>query len=111
MERHNSNQPLDASLLGFGVSEFSSNAGSLTKRQFAMCGAVAGAIASSCTTPMDVAKTRIMLAEVSNLFPFLFQKHFCMEDNIKHPVLDVSMSHLFFRCEFKVIIYECTMNV
>ena len=56
---------MDASLLGFGVNEYCSDSGSLTKSQFAVCGAVAGAIASFCTTPMDVAKTRIMLAEVS----------------------------------------------
>ncbi|VDD75152.1 unnamed protein product [Mesocestoides corti] len=38
-------------------------ASSLTKKQFALCGAIAGAIGGSSTTPMDVAKTRIMLAE------------------------------------------------
>ena len=38
--------------------------GSLTKVQFALCGGMAGAIAGACTTPLDVIKTRIMLAEV-----------------------------------------------
>ena len=38
---------------------------SLTKRQFALSGAIAGAIGGTSTTPMDVAKTRIMLAEVT----------------------------------------------
>lgn len=38
---------------------------SLSKTQFAVCGAIAGAIGGSITTPMDVAKTRIMLAKVS----------------------------------------------
>nr|CUU98831.1 hypothetical transcript [Hymenolepis microstoma] len=36
---------------------------SLSKTQFAICGAVAGAIGGIFTTPMDVAKTRIMLAK------------------------------------------------
>lgn len=40
---------------------------SLTKKQFALCGTVAGAIGGTLTTPMDVAKTRIMLAEVGSL--------------------------------------------
>lgn len=33
--------------------------------QSAMCGCLAGSIAGAVTTPLDVAKTRIMLAEVS----------------------------------------------
>ncbi|VDN12344.1 unnamed protein product [Dibothriocephalus latus] len=40
--------------------------GRLTAGQFALCGALAGAIAGGCTTPLDVIKTRIMLAEVSS---------------------------------------------
>nr|VZH99854.1 unnamed protein product [Spirometra erinaceieuropaei] len=35
----------------------------LSKSQFAFCGALAGATAGACTTPFDVAKTRIMLAQ------------------------------------------------
>lgn len=35
----------------------------LTPIAVAMCGAVAGGIAAAITTPLDVAKTRIMLAE------------------------------------------------
>lgn len=35
----------------------------LTPIAVAVCGAVAGGIASFLTTPLDVAKTRIMLAE------------------------------------------------
>lgn len=35
----------------------------LTPVAVAMCGAVAGGIAAAITTPLDVAKTRIMLAE------------------------------------------------
>lgn len=42
--------------------------GVLSKGQFALCGALAGAFAGACTTPFDVIKTRIMLADVS---PFL----------------------------------------
>uniref|UniRef100_A0A5K3F7M8 S-adenosylmethionine mitochondrial carrier protein n=1 Tax=Mesocestoides corti TaxID=53468 RepID=A0A5K3F7M8_MESCO len=38
-------------------------ASSLTKVQFALCGALAGACAGGVTTPLDVIKTRIMLAE------------------------------------------------
>ncbi|KAM7537997.1 hypothetical protein Aperf_G00000059628 [Anoplocephala perfoliata] len=37
--------------------------GSLSKGQFALCGALAGAFAGACTTPLDVIKTRIMLAD------------------------------------------------
>lgn len=42
--------------------------GSLSKSQLALCGAMAGAFAGACTTPFDVIKTRIMLAEVSSIF-------------------------------------------
>uniref|UniRef100_A0A0V0JAG2 S-adenosylmethionine mitochondrial carrier protein n=1 Tax=Schistocephalus solidus TaxID=70667 RepID=A0A0V0JAG2_SCHSO len=35
----------------------------LSKGQFALCGALAGATAGACTTPFDVAKTRIILAQ------------------------------------------------
>ncbi|VDM30263.1 unnamed protein product [Hydatigera taeniaeformis] len=42
--------------------------GSLSKGQFALCGAIAGAFAGAFTTPFDVIKTRIMLAEVSSTF-------------------------------------------
>lgn len=35
----------------------------LTSAAVAVCGAVAGGIAAAITTPLDVAKTRIMLAE------------------------------------------------
>ncbi|VDL57761.1 unnamed protein product [Hymenolepis diminuta] len=38
----------------------------LSKTQFAICGAVAGAIGGFLTTPMDVAKTRIILAKVKS---------------------------------------------
>ncbi|VDL54625.1 unnamed protein product [Hymenolepis diminuta] len=41
--------------------------GELSKGQFALCGALAGAFAGACTTPLDVIKTRIMLADVSFL--------------------------------------------
>ncbi|VDD75151.1 unnamed protein product [Mesocestoides corti] len=44
-------------------------ASSLTKVQFALCGALAGACAGGVTTPLDVIKTRIMLAEVSKASP------------------------------------------
>ncbi|KAL5966771.1 S-adenosylmethionine mitochondrial carrier protein [Taenia solium] len=68
MEHYNRRQTLDASLLDFKVGEecfFNSNeSNSLSKKQFAVCGAIAGAIGGSSTTPMDVAKTRIMLAEL-----------------------------------------------
>ncbi|KAM3175812.1 hypothetical protein ACTXT7_007794 [Hymenolepis weldensis] len=37
--------------------------GELSKGQFALCGALAGAFAGACTTPLDVIKTRIMLAD------------------------------------------------
>uniref|UniRef100_A0A0V0J314 S-adenosylmethionine mitochondrial carrier protein n=1 Tax=Schistocephalus solidus TaxID=70667 RepID=A0A0V0J314_SCHSO len=39
----------------------------LTKSQFAFCGFVAGAVAGAVTTPVDVAKTRIMLADKDSL--------------------------------------------
>nr|VZH99857.1 unnamed protein product [Spirometra erinaceieuropaei] len=39
----------------------------LTKGQFAFCGFVAGAVAGAVTTPVDVAKTRIMLADKDSL--------------------------------------------
>ncbi|VDK31942.1 unnamed protein product [Taenia asiatica] len=42
--------------------------GSLSKGQFALCGAMAGAFAGACTTPFDVIKTRIMLAEKQSAF-------------------------------------------
>ncbi|KAL5110509.1 S-adenosylmethionine mitochondrial carrier protein [Taenia crassiceps] len=42
--------------------------GSLSKGQFALCGAMAGALAGACTTPFDVIKTRIMLAENHSAF-------------------------------------------
>lgn len=44
----------------------------LTGFQFALCGFLSGAVAGSVTTPLDVAKTRIMLANVSFTFDFLF---------------------------------------
>lgn len=40
-----------------------SNGGQITAFQGAMCGSAAGAIAGAIMTPLDVAKTRIMLAE------------------------------------------------
>lgn len=40
----------------------------LTGFQFMLCGFLSGAIAGSVTTPLDVAKTRIMLAEVRSLY-------------------------------------------
>ncbi|KAM3175816.1 hypothetical protein ACTXT7_007798 [Hymenolepis weldensis] len=43
----------------------------LSKTQFAICGAVAGAIGGFLTTPMDVAKTRIVLAKFTALFPIV----------------------------------------
>ncbi|VDN09857.1 unnamed protein product [Dibothriocephalus latus] len=46
------------------VSPSSESSGELSKKQFALCGALAGATAGACTTPFDVAKTRIMLAQV-----------------------------------------------
>ncbi|VDN15907.1 unnamed protein product [Dibothriocephalus latus] len=39
----------------------------LTKAQFTFCGFVAGAVAGAFTTPVDVAKTRIMLADKDSL--------------------------------------------
>ncbi|VDM30266.1 unnamed protein product [Hydatigera taeniaeformis] len=67
MEQYNRSRTLDASLLNFNVWEAcfsnSNESNTLSKTQFAVCGAVAGAIGGSSTTPMDVAKTRIMLAE------------------------------------------------
>lgn len=80
MEHYNRHQTLDSSLLDFKVGEecfpSSSESTSLSKKQFAVCGAIAGAIGGSSTTPMDVAKTRIMLAEVRPLFAsfYLFMK-------------------------------------
>ena len=38
--------------------------------QGAVCGAVAGGVAASVTTPLDVAKTRIMLAQVGNEYNY-----------------------------------------
>ncbi|VDN96779.1 unnamed protein product [Rodentolepis nana] len=46
---------------------------SLSKAQFAICGAVAGAIGGFFTTPMDVAKTRIMLAKVRSDSKFKYR--------------------------------------
>jgi len=39
----------------------------LTKMEFGFCGFVAGAISGALTTPLDVAKTRIMLAERNSI--------------------------------------------
>ncbi|KAM7537469.1 hypothetical protein Aperf_G00000059583 [Anoplocephala perfoliata] len=64
MEKYNRQQLLDRGIFGPGdccVDDVCRC--NLSKKQFAFCGAVAGAIGGSCTTPMDVAKTRIMLAE------------------------------------------------
>ncbi len=36
----------------------------LSPLQGAVCGAIAGGIAAAATTPLDVAKTRVMLAKV-----------------------------------------------
>ncbi len=44
--------------------------GRLEAWQGAVCGAVAGGIAAGCTTPLDVAKTRIMLANVRLLYMY-----------------------------------------
>uniref|UniRef100_A0A915EXP3 S adenosylmethionine mitochondrial carrier n=1 Tax=Echinococcus canadensis TaxID=519352 RepID=A0A915EXP3_9CEST len=67
MEHYNRRQTLDASSFDLNVGEecfpSSTESTSLSKKQFAVCGAIAGAIGGSSTTPMDVAKTRIMLAE------------------------------------------------
>ncbi|KAL5110195.1 S-adenosylmethionine mitochondrial carrier protein [Taenia crassiceps] len=67
MEQYNRCQTPNISLLDFEVGKecFSSSneSASLSKKQFAVCGAIAGAISGSSTTPLDVAKTRIMLAE------------------------------------------------
>lgn len=67
MEHYNRRQTLGASSFDLSVGEecfpSSTESTSLSKKQFAVCGAIAGAIGGSSTTPMDVAKTRIMLAE------------------------------------------------
>lgn len=41
--------------------------------QSALCGTLAGCTAGTITTPLDVAKTRIMLAEVSMWHPLVFR--------------------------------------
>lgn len=40
--------------------------------QSVFCGALAGTVAGAITTPLDVAKTRIMLAEVNIIWPLYF---------------------------------------
>ena len=44
--------------------DYHENTANLTGFQFTLCGCLSGAIAGSVTTPLDVAKTRIMLADV-----------------------------------------------
>ncbi len=65
--------PAQLSALEEKAGTSSSSSSTLTKGQFAMCGAIAGAIGGTTTTPMDVAKTRIMLAEVRILFLLSFK--------------------------------------
>jgi solute carrier family 25 S-adenosylmethionine transporter 26 len=42
-----------------------------TSVEAAACGSVAGGIAGAVTTPLDVAKTRIMLAKVCHEMPLV----------------------------------------
>ena len=42
----------------------------ITPLQSTVCGAMAGGVSALLTTPLDLAKTRIMLAEKGNVFSF-----------------------------------------
>lgn len=58
--------------------------GELSKGQFALCGALAGAFAGACTTPLDVIKTRIMLADVSFLiFSYILRRFMLSIETLK----------------------------